>query len=219
MVLSAQFSKKFQGFNLDIKWTMGNELVVFFGPSGAGKSVTLKMISGLMSADEGSLYLHGEELFNSQTEKNVRVQERNIGYLLQNQSLFPHMSVKENIIFGANRRVKESELAEELDHFLSYFDIKGLEQKYPHEISGGQRQRVALAMNLIRRPRLLLLDEPFSALDDDLRVKMRRYLLDVRKRFNIPMILVTHDRNEAQAVADKIFNFKNGTISCSASGR
>lgn len=211
MVLKAKFIKQFMGFKLDIEFSMNNELLVLFGPSGTGKSVTLKMIAGLISPDEGHLKLQDKEFFNHSKKINVKPQERFIGYVFQNHSLFPHKTVKENILFGA-KGLDTEKSNQDAAFLIESFKLSGLENKYPHELSGGQEQRAALAMCLIRKPKALLLDEPFSALDTSLRNKLRQSLKDIRAEFNIPMILVTHDHEEAKLLGDKILYFDNGKI-------
>lgn len=205
MGLAAKFLKQFDGFKLEIEFHMNNELLVLFGPSGAGKSVTLKCIAGLLRPDEGFLKLDERELIN------VKPQDRSIGYVFQNHSLFPHMTVIENILFGA-KGIETAKANLEANLMLESFHLEGLENKYPHEISGGQQQRVALAMNLIRKPKVLLLDEPFSALDSQLRERMRELLVEIKQKFGIPIIVVTHDLDEANAIGDKILFYKNGSI-------
>ena len=205
MSLSAKFIKQFKGFKLDVEFSMGNELLVLFGPSGTGKSVTLKMIAGLMTPDVGYLKLADSDFFNE------KPQEREIGYVFQNHSLFPHMTVKQNILFGA-KGFHPNVSEKDANTLIESFNLTGLENKYPHEISGGQEQRAALAMCLIRKPKALLLDEPFSALDTALRTKLRQSLKDIRTQFNVPMILVTHDSDEAKFLADKILYYDNGKI-------
>lgn len=212
MALSAKFIKQFEGFKLDIEFQMGNELLVLFGPSGAGKSITLKMLAGLLTPDEGELNLNDIELYHHQRRINVKPQNRSIGYVFQKHSIFPHMTVKQNILFGANG-IKDLKTNLQVNAMIESFQLNELENKYPHEISGGQQQRVAFAMSLMRRPKALLLDEPFSALDNRLRKKMWELLINKKKQFKIPIIVVTHDLEEANAIADKILFYKNGGFS------
>ena len=211
MSLSVRLLKRFDNFKLDIEFTMGNELLVLFGPSGAGKSVTLKMIAGLLRPEEGYLKLGERKLFDHQDQINIKPQQRSIGYVFQNHSIFPHMTVQENIIFAAGKM--EPDMAKgQTAALLERFNLVGLNDKYPPEISGGQQQRVALAMSLIRSPKALLLDEPFSALDGTLRATMGSCVKEVIKKFNLPIVLVTHDAAEACNLADKILLIKNGTV-------
>ncbi len=211
MGLSLKLRKQVNGFNLDIEWAMENEMSVLFGFSGAGKSMTLQLMAGLIRPDEGWIYSGDRILFDSRSEINLAPQDRSIGYVFQNLALFPHMTVKGNILYGAGD-LKKAQREERSREMIAAFHLDGLEARYPSEISGGQQQRVALARALIRRPDLLLLDEPFSALDNPLRLEMQKFLKEVRQEFNIPVILVTHDLLEAYAVADKIIVYSQGKI-------
>jgi molybdate transport system ATP-binding protein len=211
MGISGEIVKQVNGFKLKVDWQIDNELVVFFGYSGAGKSLTLQLIAGLMEPDAGWIKANGEVLFDSQKRINVAPQLRSFGYVFQDLALFPHMTVRQNIAYGATglNRAKRQQRVEEM---LEIFHLEGLAEKPPAEISGGQKQRVALARALIRRPRALLLDEPFSALDYPLRREMRQFLKRIHAEFSIPVILVTHDLLEATTLADTLFIYHGGRI-------
>ncbi len=211
MGLSVRLKKKVEGFSLDVAWETGNELTVLFGYSGAGKSMTFQMIAGLMEPEEGLIRLDEKVFFDRSTGTNLTPQKRSLGYVFQDLALFPHMTVRENILYGALKREK-NERDEEIREMLFAFHISGIAEKYPGEISGGQKQRVALARALVRRPDALLLDEPFSALDQPVRTEMRKLLRAVRHEFNIPIVLITHDVSEAYAVADKIIVYADGGV-------
>ncbi len=176
--LEVQLAKRFQGFDLDVYWNIGNELAVLFGYSGSGKSLTLRMIAGLVKPDSGRVALNGEVVFNSRTRQWVPPQERKLGFVFQDLALFPHMTVLKNITYSL-RHLKKEERQERADEFVARFHLEGLTERLPREISGGQRQRVALARALASRPKALLLDEPFSALDLPLKIELwdllRRY--------------------------------------------
>ncbi|MBF0343112.1 MAG: ATP-binding cassette domain-containing protein [Nitrospirae bacterium] len=211
MSLSVDISKELNGFILDVKWEIGREIGVLFGFSGSGKSLTLKAISGLMTPDEGSIISNGVVLFDSSANISIPVQQRSFGYVFQTLALFPHMKVKDNIGFGAKEKDKR-QIRGKVHDLIKLFHLEGLQDKYPSEISGGQKQRVAFARALIGNPSTLLLDEPFSALDNPLRHEMGQLLLYIRKEFDIPIVLVTHDIFEAYTLADKLIVYSNGQI-------
>lgn len=211
MGLHVRLKKKVNGFKLDVKWEMGNELVVLFGYSGSGKSMTLQMITGLINPDEGFVVSDGDIFFDGEKGINLPPQRRPFGYVFQDLALFPHMTVEENIHYGANSFDKEERHKKTLE-MIKVFKLDGLEDRFPSEISGGQKQRVAIARALIRQPEVLLLDEPFSALDNPLRLEMRGLLKDVRREFNIPIVLVTHDIIEALTMADRLIIYSGGKV-------
>ncbi len=211
MGLDISLFKKVNGFTLDAQWKIGREFAVLFGPSGAGKSLTLKMIAGLFRPDSGHVISAGYPYFDSTRNINIPPQKRHCGYVFQDLALFPHMTVRENILYGA-KGLEHDEAASRCDELISHFQINSIRNSIPSEISGGQKQRVAFARALIRRPEMLLLDEPFSALDTMLRIEMRAFLKDMRSEFNMPVILVTHDIVEARELADKIIVYSNGKV-------
>ena len=211
MGLQVKLQKKVNGFTLDVEWQIGDELAVLFGFSGAGKSMTLQLIAGLRRPDHGRVSVDDIVYFDSSAGINFPPQERSFGYVFQDLAIFPHMTVLQNILFGAGNLPKK-EKRDSAREMIHAFRLSGLEDRYPSEISGGQKQRVAFARALIRRPKTFLLDEPFSALDRPLRLEMRRFLRDVRDNFNIPVLLVTHDFDEAVDISDKIIVYEHGRI-------
>ncbi len=211
MGLKVDIKKRVNGFSLDACWEINNELAVLFGYSGAGKSLTLQMIAGLMKPDSGIIESNGNRYFDHARKIDIPAWNRCFGYVFQDLALFPHMSVAQNILFGANGVAKEEKMIR-LGDMLEKFRLSGLEKKLPSEISGGQKQRVAFARALIRRPDVLLLDEPFSALDNPLRIEMRAFLLQVRKDFDIPVVLVTHDVFEAYTMPDTLIVYADGGV-------
>jgi molybdate transport system ATP-binding protein len=211
MGLSVRIVKKVEGFTLDVEWQIDNELAVLFGYSGSGKSMTLQCIAGLMKPDEGLIRANGDLFFDHALKVDVPPEKRSFGYVFQDRVLFPHMTVRGNIHYGCKGLLK-SEIRLKVDEMIGLFHLRGLEDRFPAEISGGQKQRVALARALIGRPDALLLDEPFSALDHPIRLEMIRFLKEVRKEFNLPVVLITHDVFEAYALADKVIVYSGGKV-------
>ena len=211
MGLSVCVKKRLKEFSLDVSWAIEDELAVLFGFSGSGKSLTLQLIAGLMKPDNGVIKANGTTYFDSEQHINATPQHRSLGYVFQDLALFPHMTVRQNILFGA-KGVPEDERNERYNQLTESFYVAALGNKRPAEISGGQKQRVAFARALMRRPDVLLLDEPFSALDTPLRIEMRAFLKDLRKTFRVPVVLVTHDAIEAASLADSIIVYSEGSV-------
>lgn len=187
------------------------ELVALLGPSGSGKTTLLRIIAGLEFADSGGVILDGEEA----TSKHV--QERNVGFMFQHYALFKHMTVFENVAFGLrvldkNKRPKESEIRRKVLELLKLVHLDGLHGRYPSQLSGGQRQRVALARALAVQPKVLLLDEPFGALDAKVRKELRRFMRRLHDEIHVTTVFVTHDQEEAMEVADRVVVMSNGRI-------
>lgn len=220
MPLAFSIKKSFEGFSLDLSLTMGEELMVLFGPSGAGKSLTLKMISGLMTPDEGEVVIGGRRVFDPSRGVNVPIRERRVGYLFQDYALFPHMTVEENISYGIRGRGGGGGgsgrggggAGDKVKRLLELMRLAGLESRYPHELSGGQKQRTALARTLAVDPEILLLDEPFSALDYQVREKLRADLVNIHRVYPVPTVVVTHDLEEAFMLGDRISVVNEGRI-------
>lgn len=191
-------------FNLDIK---DGEIIVFVGPSGCGKSTTLRMIAGLEEITRGELYIDGT-LVNDIHSKN-----RGIAMVFQNYALFPHMTVYENVAFGLKpHEMSDDEVKEKVAEVACALDLTHLLERVPRQLSGGQKQRVALGRALIRKQKIVLLDEPLSHLDAKLRLAMRTELIRLHRKFNTTFIYVTHDQNEAMAIADRIVVMRDGMI-------
>ena len=183
------------------------ELVALLGPSGGGKSTVLRIIAGLEPPDTGEVILGGK------VSTWTRVQDRNIGFVFQSYALFRHMTVRENIAFGLTiRRRPRAEIARTVDELLELVQLTGLGERYPSELSGGQRQRVALARALAPGTDLLLLDEPFGALDAKVRLDLREWLRRLHKRRNITGVFVTHDQEEAMDLADRVIVMNRGRV-------
>ena len=183
------------------------QLVSLLGPSGCGKSTTLKLIAGLINPDSGDI------LFNNNSILNIRTEKRDAVIVFQDYLLFPHMNVYDNIDFGLKMRKENKNIRKEkVNKIIELVKLNGYEKKYPSELSGGQKQRVAIARSLVINPKVLLLDEPFSNLDIRLRDNMREFVLDIQRKLNITTILVTHDKEEALIMSDKIAIMLDGKI-------
>ena len=211
MGFSLYVKKRLGNFLLDVSWEMDNELLVLFGPSGAGKSLTLQMIAGLIEPDEGFIHSGKKILFDRESAVNIPPQKRSVGYVFQDRVAFPHMTVKGNIAYGLTNGQK-ADREHKVNEMINQFHLERVAHKYPGEISGGQKQRVTLARALIGRPDAILLDEPFSALDSVLRTEMRKLVQYIRQHFNTPIILVTHDIQDAYSMADKVVVYSGGRI-------
>lgn len=200
-------------FELALNFTSDSQRLVIFGSSGSGKSLTLSMIAGLLKPDAGHIKLAGRTLFDSAEHINLSAQQRNVAFLFQDYALFPHLTVRQNIAFGLckglfnPRQRMQSAL---VDEWINNFALNGLEHQYPREISGGQRQRTALARALVSQPTALLLDEPFSALDPNLRQHMRQELDELQQKLQVPMILITHDQQDVDYFGEQVLHIEQG---------
>ena len=194
-MLLVDIKKKLGAFHLDVSFETGGEVLALLGPSGCGKSMTLRCIAGVERPDSGRIVLNGRVLFDSGKGIDLPPQQRRVGYLFQNYALFPHMTVVQNIAAGACRlSARERQAA--VESSIRTFRLEGLERLRPRQLSGGQQQRVALARILAGSPELLLLDEPFSALDSYLRWQLELELLDTLESFPGDVVYVSHDRDE-----------------------
>ena len=194
--------------NLDIP---AGELVALLGPSGSGKTTLLRIIAGLEVPDSGTVLFHGEDA----THTDVR--ERQVGFVFQHYALFGHMTIFENVAFGLRVRPKatrpsESQIRSKVMELLKLVQLDWLAERYPHQLSGGQRQRIALARALAVEPKVLLLDEPFGALDAKVRKELRRWLRRLHDEMHVTSVFVTHDQDEAMEVADRIVVMNRGRI-------
>lgn len=209
-LLDVTIQKKLNFFDLDIAFQLEKGLLAIQGFSGSGKTTTLDCISGIKTPDAGYIKLNDTILYSSEKKINLPIKDRNVGYVFQNYALFPHMTVKENILFGVDK--KNCENIDYAIHFATMMKIEHLLDRYPSDISGGEKQRVAFARAMSVKPEILLLDEPFSALDEDLKESLYKDFLDFKIKENIPMILITHNKNEANILADSILHFESGKI-------
>lgn len=210
MTIQIDVKKNFGDFSLDLHLQAGNEVMGLLGASGSGKSMTLKCIAGVEKPDDGCIILNEKVLFDSQRRINLPPQERRVGYMFQNYALFPQMTVLDNIRMGARREKNAALRRQKVAEIMERFEITDLSHRYPSQISGGQQQRTALARILVSDPEILLLDEPFSALDTHLRFRLERELREVARDFRKTVILVSHDRDETFRLADKIAILNNG---------
>ncbi len=183
------------------------ELVALLGPSGGGKTTVLRMIAGLEMPTSGDILVRGRRV------NDLPVQKRNIGFVFQNYALFKTMSVRDNIAFGLTiKKWGRSEIESRVAELVELFGLRGLERRYPHQLSGGQRQRVAIARSLAPKPSVLLLDEPFGAVDAKIRQELREWLVRLHRELNVTTVFVTHDQEEAMEVADRIVIFSRGRL-------
>ncbi|OOG76925.1 sulfate ABC transporter ATP-binding protein, partial [Sinorhizobium sp. A49] len=194
--------------SLDIR---SGELIALLGPSGSGKTTLLRLVAGLESPTDGMIF------FGDEDASQKTVQQRNIGFVFQHYALFRHMTVLDNVSFGlkvrpANRRPPAAEIRKRALDLLDLVQLSGLEKRYPAQLSGGQRQRVALARAMAVEPNVLLLDEPFGALDAQVRKELRRWLREIHDRTGHTTIFVTHDQEEALELADRVVVMSKGAI-------
>ncbi len=183
------------------------ELMALLGPSGGGKTTVLRMIAGLEMPTSGDVFIRGQRV------NDLTVQERNIGFVFQNSALFKNMNVFKNVAFGLKiKRWKRADVQARVTELLNLFGLEGLENRYPHQLSGGQRQRVAIARALASKPSVLLLDEPFGAVDAKIRQELREWLVTLHHDLNVTTIFVTHDQEEALEVSNRIVIFSRGNL-------
>lgn len=204
--------KKLNYFNLDVKIQLDKEILVIQGQSGAGKTSILDCISGISTPDNGKIILNDKTVYSNDENINLPIRERNVGYVFQSYGLFPHMTVKENVMFGIKNNKKNRFDATYGEYMMELMKISHLKNRYPKEISGGEKQRVALARALAIKPSIMLMDEAFSALDSKTKGVIYKEFLDFKNICNVSIILVTHDENEAKILGDRIININNGKM-------
>lgn len=209
-MLDVQIEKPLHSFTLSSSFSAENEIFGIIGPSGSGKSMTLQCIAGLQTPSSGRITLNGRILFDSEQQINLSPQARKIGYVFQNYALFPHLTVEKNIAFGIPRVPDRKRLVYEM---IERMGLKGVEHCYPSELSGGQQQRVALARTLITEPELLLLDEPFSALDPYIKDQLERDLMDrIQANYEGTVLYITHNLEEAYKLCSRLLVYEQGKI-------
>jgi molybdate transport system ATP-binding protein len=210
-MLTVRLTTTMGEFRLELDLQAEDEVVVLLGPSGAGKSLTLQSVAGLVTPDEGLIELDGRRLFDSGRSVNLPPQQRQVGYVFQNYALFPNLTVQQNVGYGLHR-LSRAERATRVAEVIQLVRLTGLEQRRPHQLSGGQQQRVALARALATEPRILLLDEPFAALDAPIRANLRQEFRSLQQRLGIPALFVTHDLEEAATLASRIAVIVDGQV-------
>lgn len=202
-------------FDLDVTLRSDARRLVVFGRSGAGKTLTLKAMAGLFRPDSGHIRIDDDTLFDSERGIDLAPQRRRVAYLFQEYALFPHLTVVQNLAFGLRRGWRNP--GKEIEHeavlrWLKAFELEPYARRYPHELSGGQRQRVALGRALVSEPRAILLDEPFAALDAELRNRLRVELTELQRSLGIPMVLITHDPADVEVFADEVVHLGDGRV-------
>lgn len=211
-LLEIAVRKRLKSFSLEVELSLApgeGQVLVLFGPSGSGKTMTIKCLAGITNPDAGFISIGGKTVFDSQSKINLPLRQRRVGYLPQSYSLFPHLTVAENIAFGLFDRKQAKGRVTEL---LKLMQLDGLEKFYPRHLSGGQQQRVALARALAPEPAILLLDEPFSALDAAIRAELRQNLILLSQGLAVPIVFITHDLEEAYMLGQRIAVYDQGKI-------
>lgn len=209
-MIVVKIRKRLQGtdgpFELEVEFEVRKgELLSIFGKSGSGKTTILRIIAGLDSPEEGYIEFDRKVYFDSKRKINLPPQKRNVGFVFQNYALFPNMTVYENILYACGERSK-------VDEILKVVELSHLRDRYPHQLSGGQQQRVALARAVVRNPDILLLDEPLSALDQQIRLKLQEEIKSIQRKLGITTLLVSHDKSEVFRMADRVILLNKGKI-------
>ncbi len=212
-MIDISINKKLQSASgemvLDLQLKILKEkLVTLYGKSGAGKTTLLKIIAGLLPVDKGSIHIGNSIWLDTQKNINLPPQKRDIGLVFQEYALFPNMTVKENLLFALNKG-QDQKIIKEL---IEIIDLGDLQSRKPQTLSGGQKQRVALARALVKKPKILMLDEPLSALDHEMRHKLQQYVMQVHKEYKLTTILISHDVSEIIKMSDYLFEIDHGQI-------
>ncbi|EJC61594.1 ATP-binding cassette domain-containing protein [Alcaligenes ammonioxydans] len=208
-------------FELNIQIQTEARHIALYGPSGSGKSLTVQSVAGLLRPERGRIQIDGQLYFDSEAGINLKPRERRVAYLFQDYGLFPHLTAAQNICFGLNKGLFNRSvrtLPAAAQRWVEAFELESVLGSYPAQLSGGQKQRCALARALALEPRLLLLDEPLAALDQDLRSRLRAELAQLQKQIDIPTILITHDPEDARVLVEEVYRIRDGRVlECCAS--
>ncbi len=209
-----RFNKKLWHFTLEMELAIDNQILVLWGKSGAGKTTVLHCLAGLRTPSSGQIRLNRRMLYSSDERVNIPTRARNVGYLFQDYALFPHMTVYKNVMYGLkNKRHRKNGAGGHITdpvEMLNSFGVGHLVDRYPAQLSGGEKQRVALARALVVEPELLLLDEPFSALDKENKIMLREEIKKLHRQWQIPFVLVSHDEEDAGFLGDVILTMEKG---------
>lgn len=204
MSLEVNITKKVGDVKLSKKFNLEEEIMIFYGPSGSGKTTILNCISGLNTPDKGEIKLNGRTIYSSKEKIDIPPFKRKIGYIFQDYALFPHLNVYENILYSK----KDDNLDKtKIDKIMDKCHIRDLQNRYPSKLSGGEKQRVALARALMIEPELLLLDEPLSSIDSELKKKLMSEIKIIQREWKIPFIYVTHSKSEFEFLGDRFISF------------
>ncbi|WP_188206321.1 ATP-binding cassette domain-containing protein [Alkalibacillus aidingensis] len=205
--------KQLETFELAVDLEFGREITTIVGHSGAGKSTLLNCIAGMTSPDDGEIILDNQVFFHYKKRIQLPIRKRNVGYIFQENGLLPHLTVQENILFNHNHQLKDPHI----DRLLNHLQVAQLLEQYPHQISGGEKQRVNLVRALAVKPDVLLLDEPFSSLDDENRLKGQNLLMELQMEWEIPFVMVTHSMEEAERTSERLIRINKGTVTFDSS--
>jgi len=210
-LLEVNIKRKVPGFNLDVTFSVDGEMLGILGPSGSGKTMTLQCIAGLLRPDQGLIKLNNKVLFDSSEQVSLQAQARKVGFVFQNYALFPHLSTIENIAYGM-RNCQRQEIFERVQTLIDKMKLEGLQNRYPRQLSAGQQQRVAIARALATEPEVLLLDEPFSALDSMVKKQLELEVMKLQQFYSGNIILVTHDLAEAYRLCSALAIYESGKV-------
>jgi molybdate transport system ATP-binding protein len=210
-LLKVKINRTLPGFQLDVAFSVSGEVLGILGPSGSGKTMTLLCIAGLLPPDRGLIELNDRVLFDSSKKLNLQPKDRNVGFVFQNYALFPFLSAGNNIAYGI-RHQPQKEVKHRVQLLIENMGLNGLQNRYPHELSAGQQQRVAVARALAPEPEILLLDEPFSALDSLTKEQLETQIQELRQFYKGQIILVTHDLEEVYRLGSRIAVYDAGKI-------